>query len=122
MTTTTTAERVPAPQSIADLHERLGRALADNGTISANGHKWSAKGEYLRDLTIDRYVRRPAQPPRDVNAANVARINADWLETERLIEAARVEHGFPSPAFKKAYRQILTRPTAPLDALRGGGK
>ncbi len=105
-----------ARNSIADLHERLGNILAVNGKIARPQRDaataWDASQQHLRGLTIDAYVRQPAPAPTDVNHANVARINADWIETERLIEAARVEHGFCSPAFKKAYRQILTRPGA----------
>lgn len=103
-----------APASISDLHERIGRFVATGDVISTAEHTWDARKEYMRGLTIEAPIRRPQPPPRDVSRANVAQINADWLETERLIEAARVEHGFCTPAFRKAYRLIVTRPDAPL--------
>ena len=105
------------PNSIADLHERLGRSLDRCGMLGASQHHAhrDPRKEHLRDLAIESVVRPVSPPPRDVSHANVARINADWLETERLVEAARVEHGFCTPAFRKAYRQILTRPDVLAD-------
>ena len=43
---------------------------------------------------------------------DVARLNAEWAEDERLFEAARVEHGRGTEAYRAAWRAIVDRPRA----------
>lgn len=41
---------------------------------------------------------------------DVARLNAEWAEDERLFEAARVEHGRGTEAYRAERRRIIDRP------------
>lgn len=73
--------------SLADLHEKLGRHLADaTGTIRPEhdgGHRYKATDEHLRGLSIDRRVARPAFPEarRHLNSLSAERramLEAEW--------------------------------------------
>ena len=100
--------------SIAELHYQLGKALDRCGlplAIDPNRPRHNPNVRMLGGLQIDAVVRPVSPPPTDVDPVNCARIEAEWQETDRLIEAARVKHGMGSPAFRTAWRAIIDRPS-----------
>ena len=117
---TTTAERVPAPQSIADLHERLGRMLVDaTGTIprpETNARRqWHPGETHLRGLEVETRVRELSHSTRaelanwraETPLARQAMLEAEWQAGVRESQAAeveriRVKYGRSSPQFRRA--------------------
>lgn len=71
---------------LADLHERM--------------------AECSPTYTLDRQI---AAWKAETAPERIAALNADWDETERLFEAARVEHGRGTPAYRAAHRAIVNR-------------
>lgn len=62
--------------------------------------------------TLDRQVAAwKAETPPD----RVAALHAQWAEDEALFEAARVEHGRGTPAYRAAHRAIVNRPVRQPD-------
>jgi len=75
-------------QSLADLHYRLGQAVADgDGKIRANDHVFPANDVPLEGLRLDCVVRR-IHPPALRETERVAEIRADFAMTERLMDEA----------------------------------
>lgn len=73
-------------QSLADLHERIGRGVADSsGKVRVLERTLDVREQPLRGLQIDAAVRSHSRV-QDV-PINTA-IDADWQETERLLSAA----------------------------------
>ncbi len=58
-------------------------------------------------FTLERQV---AEARRDMGEDRWNAADAEWAEDERLFEAARVEHGRGTEAYRRAWRAIVDRP------------
>lgn len=97
--------------SLADIHERLGRFAADaSGFVYSNDKAWdSRQPSNLRGLEIDALV-RPARPA-PTDTGDLRALQADWDETDRLMDAARArlrKHG-NTRIYRMECRQIIAR-------------
>lgn len=74
--------------SIADLHEQLGRSIANGRpTFHAGDHSFNVTDEHFRDLTVDASVRRiiPHALP---DTPEVRALRLDWEQTEAAAQEA----------------------------------
>ena len=107
--------------SLADLHERLGKLLADsNGKIArpqTEAAPWDARAQHLRGLEVAENVRRSsyateahlAEWRAETPPERIAQLEAEWAEgvrqsREEEAERIRVKYGRGSPQFR---REIL---------------
>lgn len=76
--------------SLADLHEALGKCLADElgNVATGNGGKRKAAPSGLRDLQIDACARMPRPRPEFHNEAFGQALKVDWKRTEAACELA----------------------------------
>ena len=107
-----------APNSLADLHHRLGKLVADaDGVVRKNDHAWSADKRHLADMALDAQTRpfsyatraelaewKATTPPE-----RIAQLEAEWSDKEAAYEHARVKYGRGSSRYRAAVRAIERR-------------
>lgn len=70
--------------SASDLHFALGKSLSQGQpTFDAGDHSYDADARHFDDLALECAVRRINVPD---DPASAAAIDADWLETEQLLD------------------------------------
>lgn len=76
--------------AVADLHEQLGRHLAEpNGTIRGDdGRQFNKADEHFRDLQIDDFIRPVRNIPTLPDTPEVAALRLDWEQTEAAAQEA----------------------------------
>lgn len=81
-----------AEQSIADLHEQLGRYIAGGREKffagGQGGHTYDPRAELLRDLEIDSFTRPVRRAPRLPDTPEVQALRLDWERTEAAAQLA----------------------------------
>ncbi len=99
-----------APMSLADMHERLGRFAADASGYVHGNKMWDSRlPSTLRNLEIEAVVRNPRPAPTDTG--DLRALQADWDETDRLMDAARAKlrkHG-NTRLYRIECQQIIAR-------------
>lgn len=122
--TTPITQPFAADLSIAELHERLGRALATghgSQKVRAGDHSYNMEAPSpLRGLQIDDHIRRINAPPLP-DTADIRALQADWDETGKLLDEATDryrKHRRPE-VYREECRQIIEREGAPSLGLMG---
>ena len=107
-----------APNSLADLHHRLGKLVADlDGRVLANDHAWDSNAHLLAGLELDAQTRPLSYAARAelanwreiTPAERIAQLEAEWNDTEAAYEHARVKYGRGTPQYRAAVRAIERR-------------
>ena len=110
-----------APNSLADLHHRLGKLVADSGGNIArsdpNGKPWDSNVHRFVGLAVDEQVRSLSYSTEATLAAwrattppeRIAQLEAEWSDKEAAYEHARVKYGRGSSRYRAAVRAIERR-------------